>query len=167
MTAAEILQTYGDSISTYATQFGLDPNEIASVIQTESSGNPNAFRAEAKYPPGSYGLMQILYTTAQALGYTGTPDGLFDPDTNIKYGSQLWAQLKARFGDDPAALYSAYNSGSATAYQTNADVASNVQRFLSNLDSLVSEAASAISQNPETSGLIVLALLGLLLLSRK
>src|SRR5215467_7823575 len=136
MTAAEILQTYGDTIGKYADQNGLDANEIASVIQTESSGNPNSFRAEPKYPPGSYGLMQILYTTAQGLGYSGSPDGLFDVETNIGLGSQLWAQLKSRFGDDPAALYSAYNSGSPTAYQSSSQVSSNVQRFLDNLDSL-------------------------------
>lgn len=169
MTVNEILQTYGDMIQTYAGQYGLDPNEIASVIQTESSGNPNAFRAEPKYPPGSYGLMQLLYTTAQGLGYTGTPEGLYDPDTNIALGSQLWAQLKAKFGDDPATLYSAYNSGSPTAYETNSQVASNVQRFLDNLQSIASSAAQAISENPEVSGLgaVLIGAVLLFLLVRK
>ena len=36
---------------------------------------------------GSQGLMQILYSNAQALGYTGTPAGLSDPDTGIEYGT--------------------------------------------------------------------------------
>lgn len=168
MTAADILATYGDTITKYAGQYGVDPNEIASVIQTESSGNPNAFRAEPKYPPGSYGLMQILYTTAQGLGYAGTPDGLFDVDTNINLGTQLWAQLKGQYGDDPAALYSAYNSGSATAYQSNSQVSSNVQRFLDSLSSLATEAGQAISENPETStGLLIGGALLLFLMSRR
>lgn len=164
MTVTDILQTYGDLINTYAGQYGLDPNEIASVIQTESSGDPNAFRAESKYPPGSYGLMQLLYTTAQGLGYTGQPEGLYDPETNIALGSQLWAQLKAKFGDDPATLYSAYNSGSPTAYETNSQVASNVQRFLNNLQSIAASAAEAIADNPEASSSIGIVLIGVLLL---
>lgn len=167
MTAAEILQTYSDSINRYATEYGLDPNEIASVIQTESSGNPNAYVAEPKLNDASYGLMQLLGITARNLGYTDDLSGLFDPDTNINYGSKLWAQLKQRFGDDPAALYSAYNSGSATAYQTNSQVSSNVQRFLDNLSSLVTEAGQVISENPGTStGIAVAGALLLLFLFR-
>nr|MDH4439228.1 lytic transglycosylase domain-containing protein [Rhizobium sp.] len=34
---------------------------------------------------GNYGLMQIRYNTAKAMGYDGPADGLFDAETNIKY----------------------------------------------------------------------------------
>jgi soluble lytic murein transglycosylase-like protein len=168
MTASEILSTYGDEINAAAQQYSVDPNDIAAVIQTESSGDPNAFRAEPKYPPGSYGLMQLLYTTAQSLGYTGTPDGLYDPATNIMLGTQLLSQLQAKYGDDKAAIYSAYNSGSGTAYQTSSQVASNVQRFLDNLSSLASSAAASIEESPGTSaGIVILAVVFLYLLLKR
>lgn len=174
MTTQQILDTYGDLINSAAQANGIDPNEIAATIQTESSGNPNAFRAEAKYPPGSYGLMQLLYVTAQGLGYSGAPEGLYDPQTNINLGALLLAQLHARFGDDPAAIYSAYNSGSPTSYQSNQQVGSNVQRFLDNLASVAGQAASetaqAIEENPGTAaggGLVIAALVALFLLNRR
>jgi soluble lytic murein transglycosylase-like protein len=145
MTTAEILTTYGDDINAAAQQYAVDPNMIAAVIQTESSGNPNAFRAEPKYPPGSYGLMQLLYVTAQNLGYSGPPEGLFNTSVNVMLGTQLLSQLQAKYGDDTAAIYSAYNSGSPTSYQSSSQVASNVQRFLDNLSSVAGQVAGAIS----------------------
>lgn len=150
MTTEEILSTYGDTIQKYADQFGVDANLIAATIQTESSGNPNAFRAETKYPPGSYGLMQLLYTTAQGLGYSGAPSGLFDVDTNISLGTQLLGQLIQRFGNDPAAIYSAYNSGSPTAYESNTQVASNVDRFLANLSSVAGAVAASVQSGVQS-----------------
>jgi len=174
MTTADILSTYNDSITKYAGQYGIDANEIAAVIQTESSGNPNAYLAEPKLNDASYGLMQLLGTTAQALGYQGDVNGLYDPDTNISLGTKLLAQLHAKYGDNAAAVYSAYNSGSGTAYQTNSQVASNVQRFLDNLASVasqtVSEAGQVISDNPEASGslaVIVIAVLVFFFMRRR
>ncbi|MFN6935912.1 MAG: transglycosylase SLT domain-containing protein [Tsuneonella sp.] len=49
------------------------------VVHRESRYNP------AAYSKGNYGLMQIRYNTAKAMGYSGPADGLFDAETNIKY----------------------------------------------------------------------------------
>lgn len=49
------------------------------VVHRESRYNP------AAYSKGNYGLMQIRYNTAKAMGYDGPADGLFDAETNIKY----------------------------------------------------------------------------------
>lgn len=166
MTAAEILTIYNDSIQNYASQYGVDPSYIAAVIQTESSGNPDSYRFEPKLNDASFGLMQVLSQTAKNLGYTGTPDGLYDPDTNIMYGTKLIAQLQSRFGADPAAIYSAYNSGSATKYKTSTEVASNVQRLMNNLTSLAGSAASSVSDfvadNPGTTDIGILLVIGLI-----
>jgi soluble lytic murein transglycosylase-like protein len=40
---------------------------------------------------GTIGLMQIKLGTARSLGYTGTAEGLRDPDTNLKYGVKYLA----------------------------------------------------------------------------
>lgn len=109
---------------------------IQAVILTESSGRADAYRAEPRIHDASYGLMQLLYGTAKGLGYTGTPEGLYDPQTNIHYGTKLLAQLRARYGDNPAAIYSAYNSGSGSSYLTNPDVAAHVNNFLNYLSGL-------------------------------
>src|SRR6478735_11848204 len=52
---------------------------------------------ESKYQPaligrgGTIGLMQIKLATARGLGYTGTAEGLRDPETNLTYGVKYLA----------------------------------------------------------------------------
>ena len=52
---------------------------------------------ESKYQPaligrgGTIGLMQIKLATARGLGYTGTAEGLRDPETNLAYGVKYLA----------------------------------------------------------------------------
>ena len=61
---------------------------------------------ESKYQPalvgrgGAIGLMQIKLATARALGYSGTADGLRDPETNLKYAVKYLAgAYRAAKGD--------------------------------------------------------------------
>lgn len=101
---------------------------IKAVIGTESDYIATAYRPEKAINDASYGLMQILYTTAKNLGYTGAASGLFDPLINISYGSKLLAQLIASYGLNFNQVYSAYNSGNPDAYLTHTDVAAHVNR---------------------------------------
>lgn len=52
------------------------------VIQRESDYNPGA--RNGPY----YGLMQILPQTAQTMGYQGSPEGLLDAETNLRYAGR-------------------------------------------------------------------------------
>lgn len=83
---------------------------LSAVIAAESSWKPDAYRYEAHLDDASYGLMQVLYSTAQDMGYTGPPDGLFDPATNIRYGTKYLRWLMDRF-DDLWVVVAAYNAG--------------------------------------------------------
>ena len=64
-----------------AEQVGLPPDVADAVAQVESSYNTGAVGGV-----GEVGLMQIRPTTAAMLGYRGTLTGLFEPETNIRYG---------------------------------------------------------------------------------
>jgi soluble lytic murein transglycosylase-like protein len=139
-------------IQTAASRWNVPVSWIQAVIQTESSWNPNAYNASD--PSGAYGLMQILFQTAQSLGYTGTAQGLFDPATNINLGTELLGQLRVRYGDDFRRVYSAYDSGSPDLWVTSEQVAANVARALSALLKYTQE-------NPGSS-VMVLAVLFLL-----
>ncbi|WP_114184782.1 lytic transglycosylase domain-containing protein [Microvirga aerophila] len=76
-----------DTIRREAEQAGL-PAEIAdAVAQVESAYNPRAVGGV-----GEVGLMQIRPTTAAMLGYRGTLNGLFEPETNIRYGVMYLAR---------------------------------------------------------------------------
>lgn len=88
---------------------------IKAVIMTESSFQPNAYRAEPAIKDGSYGLMQLLFRTAVSLGFPNDPAQharLFDPPTNIDLGVKLLSQLQKRYSDVDE-IYAAYNAGVA------------------------------------------------------
>ncbi len=51
------------------------------VVLQESS-----FRANVTGAAGEIGLMQLKCQTARGIGYKGTCDDLYDPDTNLHYG---------------------------------------------------------------------------------
>jgi soluble lytic murein transglycosylase-like protein len=66
-------------IEKYSKVYEIPVDLVHRVVHRESRYNP------AAYSKGNYGLMQIRYNTAKAMGYDGPADGLFDAETNIKY----------------------------------------------------------------------------------
>ena len=80
----------------------------------ESAFDAKSYRAEtytdASKNDASYGLAQVLYRTARGMGYTGQPDGLFDPYTSAKYGAKFIVILHKKY---PSLLdvIAAYNMG--------------------------------------------------------
>ena len=75
------------------------------VVKRESNYNARAKGGSA------LGLMQIKHATARGLGYTGDAAGLFDPETNLKYGiAYLAGAYRAAKGDLEQA-YRYYNRG--------------------------------------------------------
>lgn len=101
-----------------AGRHSVDPALIKAVIKAESNFNPRAFRHEPFVPhlggpDASYGLMQTLYTTARELGYSGAPEGLFNPETSIEYGTRYLKRQLLRYDGDTEKAIAAYNAGSA------------------------------------------------------
>ncbi|MDR3552556.1 MAG: lytic transglycosylase domain-containing protein [Clostridia bacterium] len=102
---------YPQLVEKYAKQNNLQPALVFAVIRCESSFNPNAVSSI-----GALGLMQITPDTFQweqsklhekaAL----TADALYDPETNIRYGTALLAQLTTEFTVSETAL-AAYHAG--------------------------------------------------------
>jgi soluble lytic murein transglycosylase-like protein len=148
---------YDEIIAKYANVYNVPEPWIRAFIQTESSFNPTAYRAEPQINDASYGLMQLLYSTARGLGYTGTPEGLYDPETNIALGTKLMYQLRAKYGDDIQAVYSAYNSGSGTAYLSNSSVAQHVANMLKNFEAVI--AANPVVASTGSFAIVLVAIL--------
>lgn len=67
-------------------------------------------RRESGYNPAArngpyWGLLQILPPTARTMGYDGPPEGLLDPETNLKYaGKYLRGAWIVSGGDEDAAM---------------------------------------------------------------
>lgn len=66
-------------IEASAAEYDVPVALVHRVVIRESTHNPKARN-------GPYwGLMQILPATARGMGYQGTPEGLLDAETNLKY----------------------------------------------------------------------------------
>lgn len=120
---------YDAIIVQQAQNHGLDPFVVKGQIMLESAFNPNAIS-----PWGDLGLMQIKLNTADALGYSGSWSGIFDPWTNIYYGTTQLQHLVWQFGSVDLALQ-AYNIGSTAVsngqrnWQYSSYVMSYAQQF--------------------------------------
>jgi soluble lytic murein transglycosylase-like protein len=111
--ATLVWSRYGHLIRAAAEEYDLDPNLIFATIMIESGGNTYAIRQEPRIHDASYGLGQILYGTARGIGYRGTPEGLFDPETNIKLIAKYHKRNYDHYKDlNPQELTVAYNTGS-------------------------------------------------------
>jgi soluble lytic murein transglycosylase-like protein len=147
---------FDTEIAASAQLYNVPETWVRAVIDTESSWRPMAYRAEPQISDASYGLMQLLTRTAKGLGYTGAPEGLYDPATNIDLGTKLLGQLRRSYGDDFRRVYSAYNSGKPDTWLTSTQVAANVTRALGNLEKWLNTEVSALTASPAGSGVAVL-----------
>ena len=98
--------TYSGMVTRYASDNGVPATLVDAVIRVESNYRPNALGKA-----GEIGLMQIKLQTARMVGYAGSASGLFDPDTNIKYGARYLAMAYRLSGGDSCGTILRYNAG--------------------------------------------------------
>lgn len=100
---------YSEFVTKYSAQYNVPEPIIYSVIKTESS-----FRTDAKSHKGAIGLMQITPATFDWLctktGEDSNPGLLYDPETNIRYGTYYLSLLYSEFQVWDT-VYAAYNAG--------------------------------------------------------
>jgi len=119
---------YRAEIETFASRHDLNPNVIEAIVLVESAGKAHAFRHEPgfwrRYMQGkpewdgaipervssSYGLMQIMYTTALQQGFDDQPEYLFVPTINLEYGCKHFRWL-LNWANDELKAIAAYNGG--------------------------------------------------------
>lgn len=102
---------YKDSIKKYSKERGLRPNFVCAIIYTESR-----FHQDSVSGAGAIGLMQIMPGTgasiAQELGEANySTDKLYDPDTNIRYGTWYIKGLIDKYNGNTELATAAYNAG--------------------------------------------------------
>lgn len=108
------LESYRDAIKSSANRYKLDPLLIAALIQVESSGDSRAIRYESHLNESSYGLMQLLCSTAGELLNTKISDCnvLYSIDLNIDLGSKYLRKQIDRYQGNVSHGIIAYNTGS-------------------------------------------------------
>ncbi|GAA2815844.1 soluble lytic murein transglycosylase-like protein [Aminobacter aminovorans] len=104
--AAKANAPYGEIVARYASTYGVPVSLAHAVISVESNYRPNA-RGSA----GEIGLMQIKPATARMMGYSGSAKGLFNPETNIKFGLKYLAKAHELSGGTTCGTILRYNAG--------------------------------------------------------
>jgi hypothetical protein len=120
---------YRDLMHRLGEREGVDPLLLEAVSFQESSWRADAFRFEPafyeRYLKGkpqfkgqvprrissSYGLFQVMYSTALEHGFSDEPEVLFVPFTNILMGARILKSLLSWAGGDVAQALAAYNGG--------------------------------------------------------
>ena len=105
-------QEYSDFVDIYSYKYGVPEYVVYSVIKAESD-----FQSGAVSEAGAIGLMQMMPETfvwlTTELAENLDSAMLYDPETNIKYGTYYLSRLYLQFGTWDE-VYAAYNAGPTT-----------------------------------------------------
>lgn len=93
-------------VDMHAASHGLPASFARAIVQIESKFNPRATGRQREV-----GLMQIKYETARGIGFTGTREELYDPDTNLKWGMKYLAMAWKLGGNTPCGAVMKYQGG--------------------------------------------------------
>jgi soluble lytic murein transglycosylase len=104
-------QPFGGSVEAAVKEFEFDPALVYAIMREEST-----YRPQVESPAGALGLMQIIPPTgtriADTLGVSAfAPELLFDPQTNIRFGTYYLKYLMGLFDGSMPLAIAAYNAG--------------------------------------------------------
>lgn len=92
-------------IAESAAEYQIDPDLIAAIVYVESHGRP-----EGESYAGAIGLMGVM-PYGEGFEYRPKRTALFDPQTNINWGTAIIADIMRQAGGDLHASLAAYNGG--------------------------------------------------------
>lgn len=93
-------------VDKHASANGIPAAFARAIVRIESNFNPRATGRQKEV-----GLMQIKYETARGIGFTGTREELYDPDTNLKWGMKYLAMAWKLGGATPCGAVLRYQAG--------------------------------------------------------
>lgn len=103
---------YQELVTKYSNKYNVSDELIFAIIKTESN-----FEPEAESSVGAIGLMQLMpYTFEWLQNYydgeiTMDAENLYDPETNIEYGTMFLAFLLDKYDGCEETAVAAYNAG--------------------------------------------------------
>jgi len=104
--AEKSLAQIQELIASHARRQGVPVALARAVVRVESNFNPR-LRGHA----GEIGLMQIKPRTARGIGFTGAPEALYDPDTNLRWGMRYLGTAYKLAGGSVCGTILRYNAG--------------------------------------------------------
>jgi len=96
--------------------WGVPLEDVLAYCEVESSFNPRAYRFERHLNEASYGLMQVLESTARDRGLIGPPENMYQPEIGLEIGCAhvIWTRnfLASRGApSDGLSVALAFNAG--------------------------------------------------------
>lgn len=153
------------------------PRELVRAIIVREAAVPGSrplrvdTLATRREPDGrtSYGLMQVLDTTAKDLGLKGDPKALYIPEVGISYGVKYLGRQLRRYAGDLEKAVAAYNAGTARKRSDGRFTNQSYVDFVFNaFRGFAAKAVEIVTSLPPSAGVaIFFAALGLYLLARK
>ena len=130
------VQYWGEAIQNWADAAGLDPNLVATVMQIESCGDPNALSRS-----GAMGLFQVM-----PYHFSGDDDP-YNPDTNAARGLAYLKRSWETADGDPRLTLAGYNGGIGVIGLPEASWADETQRYAYWGSGIFAEASSGATES--------------------
>lgn len=131
------VQHWEPQILTWAAEFQLDPDLVATVIQIESCGNPQAISSA-----GAHGLFQVMPF------HFVEGEEMVDPDTNARRGLAYLVQSLALTEGNVGMALAGYNGGHVAAQGTWAGWPAETRRYYRWSNGIYTDAVSGLTDSP-------------------
>jgi soluble lytic murein transglycosylase-like protein len=120
--------------------YGVDPNIVATIMQIESCGNP-----DAESHAGAKGLFQVMPF------HFSDGEAMFDPDTNAMRGLAFFNEQLRYTNNDIFLSFAGYNGGYAASGGNYANWPNETQRYYYWAKGIYEEASSGVEESPTLS----------------
>lgn len=131
------VQHWADEIATWAAAHNLDPDMVATIMQIESCGDPQALSRA-----GAQGLFQVMPYHFQA------GEDAFHPDVNAKRGMAYFAERLVQTNGDVGKAFAGYNGGHVAAGSEYSSWAAETQRYFNWSTGIYAEAKAGMDSSP-------------------
>ena len=121
----------------WAEEYNLDPDIIATIMQIESCGNPNAVSVA-----GAQGLFQVM-----PFHFSGG-EQMQDPDTNARRGMNFYNEQLRYTGGDIYLSFAGYNGGYAASGGNYANWPNETQRYHNWAKGIYDDAKAGLTSSP-------------------
>ena len=125
------------NIVRWASEHNLDPDMVATIMQIESCGDPQALSIA-----GAQGLFQVM-----PFHFTAG-ENMMDPDTNARRGMNYFAERLVQTSGDVGKAFAGYNGGHVAAGSSWSNWAAETQRYYVWSTGIYEDAKAGLTESP-------------------
>ncbi|MEM7333580.1 MAG: transglycosylase SLT domain-containing protein [Chloroflexota bacterium] len=131
------VQYWAPQIENWANAQNLDPNMVATVMQIESCGDPNALS-----PAGAQGLFQVMPY------HFAANENAMNPDTNALRGLGYLSERLVQTNGDAGKAFAGYNGGHVAAGSDFSSWSNETQRYFRWSTTIYADAQAGLTESP-------------------